>query len=39
VDLLWLRRWYQSDGSDRIPLVRHWEFLCQTITVLICFLS
>ncbi len=27
VDLLWLRRWYQSGGSDRIPLVRHWEFL------------
>jgi len=27
VDLLWLRRWYQSGGSNRIPLVRHWEFL------------
>jgi hypothetical protein len=27
VDLLWLRRWYQSGGSDRIPLVHHWVFL------------
>ena len=25
--LLWLRRWYQTGGSDRMPLVRHWEFL------------
>lgn len=25
--LLWLRSWYQSGGSDRIQLVRHWEFL------------
>ena len=25
--LLWLRQWYQSGGSDRIQLVRHWEFL------------
>jgi hypothetical protein len=25
--LLWLRRWYQSGGSDRMELVRHWEFL------------
>jgi hypothetical protein len=27
VALLWLRRWYQTGGSDRIPLVRYWEFL------------
>ena len=25
--LLWLRLWYQSGGSDRVVLVRHWEFL------------
>jgi hypothetical protein len=25
--LLWLRRWYQSGGSDRSELLRHWEFL------------
>jgi hypothetical protein len=25
--LLWLKRWYQSGGSDRMELVRHWEFL------------
>ena len=25
--LLWLRAWYQSGGSDRMQLVRHWEFL------------
>jgi hypothetical protein len=25
--LLRLRRWYQSGGSDRVPLVRHWAFL------------
>jgi hypothetical protein len=25
--LLWLRQWYQSGGSDRMQLVRHWEFL------------
>ncbi len=25
--LLWLRRWYQSGGSDRMEFVRHWEFL------------
>lgn len=25
--LLWLRHWYQSGGSDRVVLVRHWEFL------------
>lgn len=25
--LPWLRQWYQTGGSDRIPLIRHWEFL------------
>jgi len=25
--LLWLRRWYQTGGSDRMELVRHWRFL------------
>ena len=25
--LFWLRRWYQAGGSDRIELLRHWEFL------------
>ena len=25
--LLWLRQWYQMGGSDRVVLVRHWEFL------------
>jgi len=25
--LLWLRRWYQNGGSDRIEIVRRWEFL------------
>ena len=25
--LLWLRQWYQTGGSDRVVLVRHWEFL------------
>ncbi len=27
VALLWLRRWYQIGGSDRMELLRHWEFL------------
>jgi hypothetical protein len=27
VAFLWLRRWYQTGGSDRMELVRHWEFL------------
>ena len=27
VALLWLRRWYQTGGSDRMDLLRHWEFL------------
>jgi hypothetical protein len=25
--LLWLRDWYQREGSDRVELVRHLEFL------------
>jgi hypothetical protein len=25
--LLWLRQWYQTGGSDRVPIVRHLEFL------------
>ena len=27
VALLWLQQWYQAGGSDRVLLVRHWEFL------------
>ena len=27
VSLLWLRQWYQTEGSDRVPIVRHLEFL------------
>jgi len=27
VVLLWLRRWHQTGGSDRMELLRHWEFL------------
>ena len=27
VSLLWLQKWYQTGGSDRVELVRHWEFL------------
>jgi hypothetical protein len=27
VALLWLRRWYQTGGSDRMELLRRWEFL------------
>ena len=27
VSLLWLQKWYQTGGSDRIAVVRHWEFL------------
>jgi len=29
--LLWLRHWYQSGGSDRMPILRHWEFLKQLV--------
>ncbi|HLX58049.1 MAG TPA: hypothetical protein VKR83_13595 [Ktedonobacteraceae bacterium] len=25
--LVWLRRWYQTGGSDRVEVVRHLEFL------------
>jgi hypothetical protein len=25
--LLWLQKWYQTGGSDRVTVVRHWEFL------------
>lgn len=31
VALLWLRRWYQTGGSDRVVLLRHWEFLKQLV--------
>ena len=31
VAFLWLRRWYQTGGSDRMELVRHWEFLKQLV--------
>jgi hypothetical protein len=27
VSLLWLQQWYQTGGSDRVAMVRHWEFL------------
>ena len=27
VSLLWLRQWYQTGGSDRVPIMRHLEFL------------
>ena len=27
VAFLWLRGWYQIGGSDRVELLRHWEFL------------
>ena len=27
VSLLWLQKWYQTGGSDRVALVRKWEFL------------
>jgi hypothetical protein len=27
VSLLWLRQWYQNGGSDRVEILRHWEFL------------
>ena len=27
VALLWLRQWYQTGGSDRFQIVRHFEFL------------
>jgi hypothetical protein len=27
VSLLWLRRWYQNGGSDRVEVLRRLEFL------------
>ena len=27
ISLLWLQQWYQNGGSDRVTMVRHWEFL------------
>jgi hypothetical protein len=27
VDMLLLRQWYQTEGSDRVQIVRHLEFL------------
>lgn len=27
IALFWLRQWYQTGGSDRMEVVRHWEFL------------
>ena len=27
VSLLWLQRWYQTGGSDRVALLRQWKFL------------
>lgn len=27
VSLVFLQQWYQTGGSDRVALVRHWEFL------------
>jgi len=32
VALLWLRQWYQTGGSDRATLLRHWEFLKHLIS-------
>jgi hypothetical protein len=31
--LFWLRRWYQTGGSDRVKLLRHWEFLKRLVKV------
>ena len=31
VTLFWLRQWYQTGGSDRMPVLRHWEFLKQLV--------
>ena len=27
ISLLWLRQWYQHGGSDRVEVLRHFEFL------------
>lgn len=32
VSLLWLRQHYQSGGSDRAEVLRHWEFLKLLVT-------
>lgn len=32
-NLLWLRQWYQSGGSDRAVVVRHWEFLKRLVNI------
>ncbi len=31
--LFWLRRWYQTGGSDRVRLLRHWEFFKRLVKV------
>ena len=31
--LFWLRRWYQTGGSDRVRLLHHWEFLKRLVKV------
>jgi len=31
LSLLWLRQWYQSGGSDRVPIIRHLEFVKQLV--------
>jgi hypothetical protein len=33
VSLFWLRHWYQTGGSDRMELLRHWEFLKRLVKV------
>jgi hypothetical protein len=27
ISLLWLQQWYQHGGSDRVEVLRHFEFL------------
>jgi hypothetical protein len=27
ISLLWLQKWYEAGGSDRVEVVRYWEFL------------
>ena len=31
VALHWLRQWYQTGGSDRMPILRNFEFLKQLV--------
>ena len=31
IALFWLRQWYQTGGSDRMSILRHWEFLKQLV--------